>query len=218
MRQIIQFGKLTFTLIQLQLVFTFIFYYYQRSFIFYNRQYRRQCLYSIAADLNQELDFVDQFSDDNPKNYQIWFHRRAIVDTMHNASREIVFCDRVLAADAKNYHCWAHRQYIVKKYNIWEDELSRTDTLIKADARNNSAWNHRWFVLTQGPINFTSRPELLDREVQYTHSHIQDIQLNESAWNYLRGLAESFSILVEPIQKMYVIDCLFMRYYIILYI
>lgn len=151
--------------------------------------------------MNLELNFVDQFSDDNPKNYQIWYHRRAIVDTMNNASREISFCDRVLMADAKNYHCWAHRQYIVKKYCLWDGELERTDILIKEDIRNNSAWNHRWFVLVQGPVD-SSNPSVLEREVQYAHSHIKDVQLNESAWNYLRGLVEFFPSLVDSVKTM----------------
>lgn len=143
---------------------------------------------------------MDQFSDDNPKNYQIWYHRRAIVDTSRNASREISFCDRVLSADAKNYHCWAHRQYIVKKYGLWDGELDRVESLLTSDARNNSAWNHRWFVLTQGPGAISAA--VLDREVKYTHSHVQDVQYNESAWNYLRGLVEAYPTLDAPIKTM----------------
>jgi hypothetical protein len=33
----------------------------------------------MEIDLNNELTFMDSFAQDNPKNYQIWFHRRAVV-------------------------------------------------------------------------------------------------------------------------------------------
>jgi hypothetical protein len=59
--------------------------------------------------LGQELNFMDSFSEDNPKNYQIWYHRRAVVELIGNADSEKTFCDRVFSVDAKNYHAWAHR-------------------------------------------------------------------------------------------------------------
>jgi protein farnesyltransferase/geranylgeranyltransferase type-1 subunit alpha len=52
---------------------------------------------------------MDSFSEDNPKNYQIWYHRRAVVELIGNADLEKNFCDRVFSVDAKNYHAWAHR-------------------------------------------------------------------------------------------------------------
>ena len=73
------------------------------------RQYRRECLFTLNTDLNTELDYLDQFSEDNPKNYQIWYHRRAVVEHMGVAFRELKFCDQVFSVDAKNYHAWAHR-------------------------------------------------------------------------------------------------------------
>ena len=72
-------------------------------------QYRRECLRGLKWDLNQELDYMDIFAEDNPKNYQIWFHRRAVVEELGNGEREKEFCSKVFEVDAKNYHCWAHR-------------------------------------------------------------------------------------------------------------
>jgi protein farnesyltransferase/geranylgeranyltransferase type-1 subunit alpha len=59
--------------------------------------------------LNSELDYLEEFAEDNPKNYQIWYHRRSIVEKMGHVEREIAFCNKIFEIDAKNYHCWAHR-------------------------------------------------------------------------------------------------------------
>jgi protein farnesyltransferase/geranylgeranyltransferase type-1 subunit alpha len=56
-----------------------------------------------------ELDYIDEFADENPKNYQIWYHRRAITNVLKNPYRELEFSSNVLNVDAKNYHAWAHR-------------------------------------------------------------------------------------------------------------
>ena len=76
---------------------------------YFGRQYRRDCLRSINSDLSEEFLFMDAFAEDNPKNYQIWFHRRAIVEMSNDFSKELDFCAKVFEVDAKNYHAWAHR-------------------------------------------------------------------------------------------------------------
>ena len=63
-------------------------------------------------DLREELDFMDTFADDNPKNYQVWYHRRAIVERLGDPYNELEFCQKVFMIDAKNYHAWAHRLVI----------------------------------------------------------------------------------------------------------
>ena len=73
------------------------------------RQYRRVCLFELSKDLSAELDFMDTFSDENPKNYQIWHHRRVIAEKSREGKREADFTTKVFAVDAKNYHGWAHR-------------------------------------------------------------------------------------------------------------
>lgn len=52
---------------------------------------------------------MDSFSEDNPKNYQIWHHRRVIAERSRAGNREMEFTKRVFEVDAKNYHGWAHR-------------------------------------------------------------------------------------------------------------
>lgn len=56
---------------------------------------------------------MDLFAEENPKNYQIWHHRRVIVEELGDAKSELIFCSRVFKTDAKNYHAWAHRSFYV---------------------------------------------------------------------------------------------------------
>ena len=77
-----------------------------------DRQYRRETLTSLNYDLTKELDFLDSFAEENPKNYQIWFHRRSVVEKLNDPSREFSFTARVFLVDAKNYHAWSHRCFL----------------------------------------------------------------------------------------------------------
>lgn len=96
--------------------------------------------------------------------------------------------------DSKNYHAWAHRQWVVKTYNQWDGELEFIENLLVKDIRNNSAWNHRWFV-----VHGSTAPggnecgvvsiEVLMSELNYTFMKLERAFLNESCWNYLRGIA-----------------------------
>lgn len=80
------------------------------------RQYRRECLKFLSADLASELNFMDTFTEDNPKNYQIWYHRRAVVESYGNGEREREFCNKVFLVDSKNYHAWAHRYGLMTQF------------------------------------------------------------------------------------------------------
>lgn len=114
------------------------------------RQYRRECLRQLKSPLVDELDYMDQFAQENPKNYQIWHHRRATVIDLRAigalsdevlGKRELEFTEAVFEEDAKNYHAWAHRQWTIKEFNLWEIELPFINKCIEEDIRNNSAWN-----------------------------------------------------------------------------
>jgi len=180
-------------------------------------QYRRQCLYQTGADLQDELDYIDIFADDNPKNYQIWFHRRAISEKLGDGSRELPFCTKVISLDAKNYHAWAHRQWVLKTFGdelMWTEELKFVTGLIETDVRNNSAWNQRWFVVhnrfgqssapdaTAGS-EVSVPPEVVQREADFAWSWIYCAVYNESSWNYLRGLVTKYPhlLLSDTLQR-----------------
>jgi len=164
-------------------------------------QYRRECLVALGVDLNTELDYMDSYAVDNPKNYQIWYHRRVVVTKLNDPSRELPFCDQVLDEDSKNYHAWAHRQWVLNTYATmadsgrdawWQQEMDLLENLIALDVRNNSAWNQRWMVThkrtdtkREDPVRWAA---VLEAECAFAIKSIGRVKLNESSWNYLRGL------------------------------
>ena len=170
------------------------------SFPVIYRQYRRECLVALKIDLNTELDYMDTYAVENPKNYQIWYHRRVIVARLGDATRELGFCDQVLEEDSKNYHAWAHRQWVLNTFAgvgsgneaWWGAELDLIENLLALDVRNNSAWNQRWMVVhRRSDKDRSDRAQFsfdLLTEVAYTVKSIGKVRLNESSWNYLRGL------------------------------
>ncbi|RWS31846.1 protein farnesyltransferase/geranylgeranyltransferase type-1 subunit alpha-like protein [Leptotrombidium deliense] len=148
--------------------------------------FRRILLQSLKKDLREELRFLENVILDNHKNYQVWQHRKALIQMLNEASDEKRFTEDILKIDSKNYHCWQHRQWFVQQFNLWDGELQFLEQLINDDIRNNSAWNHRFFV-----INNTcslSDMQVVEQEVNFTISKIKLTPHNESAWNYLRGI------------------------------
>lgn len=71
---------------------------------------------------------------------------------------------------------------------------------MKDDVKNNSAWNQRYFVVNS-TTGFTE--EALSREVEYTLGKIKLLPDNESAWNYLRGYANEFTIRTQILIKSF---------------
>lgn len=63
-----------------------------------------------------ELLFLDEFIEDNRKNYQVWRHRQLLVeyllpdeDAKVIGTREMEFVGHILSFDEKNYHAWTYR-------------------------------------------------------------------------------------------------------------
>jgi protein farnesyltransferase/geranylgeranyltransferase type-1 subunit alpha len=76
-----------------------------------------------------DLDLASTLGGDNPKNYQIWYHRRALLEQHGIADfleSELSYIVEVLEEDSKNYHAWSHRQWIIQTANdekVWKDEM-----------------------------------------------------------------------------------------------
>lgn len=152
--------------------------------------FRRRCLESLGATAGRwaaELALVRRVAAENPKNYQLWYHRQATIRHTRDASAELAWCAEMVDEDSKNYHAWSYRQWVVAEFGLWDGELAYTEETIAADPRNNSAWNHRMFVLESKKL-LASR-EVAEREVEFAARLIAKAPNNESPWNYLRGIA-----------------------------
>jgi len=148
--------------------------------------FKRLVIEAISYDMHKEMVDTYEMSKNHPKNYQIWYHRRWLVQQTQDASNELSFTAEILAEDAKNYHAWSHRQWVIKTFNLFENELAYVETLITGDVRNNSAWNQRYFVVHH---NGLTKDSILN-EIIYAQSKICLSPNNECPWNYMIGLCK----------------------------
>ncbi|KND00688.1 uncharacterized protein SPPG_03810 [Spizellomyces punctatus DAOM BR117] len=149
-------------------------------------KYRQDAVIARDADLLKELEFVEEMAEDQPKSYQTWHYRQAIIRKLGDASREVEFINRMLHIDSKNYHAWSYRQWVISTFDLWDGEMADTNRFLDMDVRNNSAWNQRYWVLKNRPSGFTD--EDIAAEVKYALEMIYLAPRNESPWAYLRGI------------------------------
>lgn len=76
----------------------------------------RDILKALSCNLLDELAYTEEIMIDNPKNYQVWHHRRVIVEWLNDSSHELALTEEILGMDAKNYHAWQHRQWAMKAF------------------------------------------------------------------------------------------------------
>ena len=147
----------------------------------------------------------------SPKNYQIWYHRRALLEyrfkgkdesdavALQVAKTELEYVDKILGDDSKNYHAWSHRQWIIRTLNnpeLWSSEIEYSHSKVLSDPRNNSAWNQRWFALHEGKVSNAAASkgssilsfDKAKEEAHYALSGAKVDPYNESPWRYLIGV------------------------------
>lgn len=161
---------------------------------------RRQAIEALLSSkpndfdeiLFEELEFIRKNLQENPKNYQAWFHRQRCLELLGTNSKDIFSiiqgeldsCDLTGHEDQKNYHLWQYRQWLLLAFSDYctiDTELALTSRIIRKDLLNNSAWNHRAFI-------FKMHPGLLNLEEERTFVKAllsADPVLNESAQVYL---------------------------------
>ena len=107
--------------------------------------YRRKWLDEIGTpeDWKWEIVFLNSIGVELEKNYQIWHHRRCIVQTLNDPSAEKDYLDTIFESDDKNYHAWSYRVWLIQHFNLFEGELEFIDELIQNNPLNNSAWSYR---------------------------------------------------------------------------
>lgn len=170
--------------------------------------FRRLCLEALHSDMSAELAFVTRAALASPKTYQIWYHRRVVVERLGDASHEKAFTERVLADDSKNYHAWSHRQFVLQHFGLWEGELQFVEGLLDDDVRNNSAWNQRWFVVKS--TTGYEAPGVMQRELDFAMRYARQAPNNESPVNYIRGIMRlpSFDADALDVVTKFVLDLL----------
>jgi len=86
--------------------------------------HRRLCIdYLPNIDLHKELKWVDSITLENQKNYQIWHHRKVLIEKLNDPSHEKKLLDEIFEDEPKNFHAWCHRIWVVRRFNLFEGEF-----------------------------------------------------------------------------------------------
>lgn len=149
-----------------------------------------------------ELAYATAMALENPKNYQVWNHMRLVSQHLGDVSveRNVRATGEALALDAKNIHAWTHRLWVTRTFpkTTRDAERAFTERMIDDDVRNNSAWNQRFAVtfLTSSSrddddvLRDEETTDVVSKELAFAETKIALAPDNESAWNYLRGVAD----------------------------
>jgi len=151
---------------------------------------RRECIDQIS-DINFDLEikWLDKIMIKTSKCYQIWHHRKVLIDKYNDCSHEKNILKNVYDSDTKNFHAWTHRIWMIRRFNNTEGEIEFIENCLKEDIKNNSVWNYRFFLINylyiQDKNNFNEI--IIPKEIEYSLEKIKICPVNESAFCYLRG-------------------------------
>ena len=149
---------------------------------------RRECLDKVKEiDPQQELYWLDSIMIQFQKNYQIWHHRKLLIEKMNDVSHEKPILDSVFQYEPKNFHAWTHRIWMIRRFNNVENEFDFIEFMLKNDIKNNSVWNYRFF-LVQFTNNNKLNKDIVEKEIKYALEKIQKNPINECPYCYIRGL------------------------------
>ena len=153
---------------------------------------RRQCINQIKEiDINQELKWLDNQMVENQKNYQIWHHRKLLIEKMNDPSHEKNVLNEVFSSEPKNFHAWSHRIWMIRRFNNIEGEFEFIEDMLNNDIKNNSVWNYRFFLI-QYINNNNIDKNIVEQEIKYAIDKIKKCPLNECPYCYIRGFITKF--------------------------
>lgn len=134
------------------------------------------------------MEYLNDIALDLEKNYQIWHHRRCIMEVFQkNFNQEKEFLEEIFDSDAKNYHAWSYRIWLIERFQLWDGELEFVEHMLDDDVTNNSVWSYRFFIVNK--TNKTFDKLVVNHEIDYViNKRLRSNLLNESAWVYMRGM------------------------------
>jgi len=158
--------------------------------------HRRICLDNLKEiEYKDELLWLDSITVENQKNYQIWHHRKTLVEKLNDPSHEKEILNEVFEEEPKNFHAWCHRIWVVRRFSLFDGELDYIEDKLKEDIRNNSVWNYRFFIINNSILTITD--EIINSEINYALYKIKQVPFNESPYSYIRGLLKPISNILK---------------------
>jgi len=153
---------------------------------------RRECIDKVKEiDPQSELNWLDELMVPNQKNYQIWHHRKLLIEKLNDSSHEKRVLDDVFQSEPKNFHAWTHRIWMIRRFNNIEGEFDFIDKMLEQDIKNNSVWNYRFFLVQFVNGNKLDK-EIIEKEIKYAIEKIKKNNINECPYCYIRGYINKF--------------------------
>ena len=155
--------------------------------------WRRECIRELNA-FECELQWINRYTMDCPKNYQLWYHRQCIVGELLNLHvkgakeikcEELEFLAEEFERNPKNYHAWQYRQWLLMRISDpdLEREYEMCMLLLRKDPHNNSVYNHLVFISKhfdrQDLLLPDSFMQTLDQENDSLRAYKQFVTLNQ---------------------------------------
>ena len=157
---------------------------------------RRHCLSDIEEiNIYDEIEYLNMIILNYPKTYQVWHHRRLLIDKLNECSQEKKILQKILDEDDKNFHCWSHRIWMIRRFNNAEGEFEFIDKMLEIDVKNNSVWNYRFFLVEYVNKNKKSKDlsdNIIKNEIKYAFNKIKYCLLNESPFSYINGFINKY--------------------------
>ena len=153
---------------------------------------RRECIDKVKEiDPLQELNWLDDMMVENQKNYQIWHHRKLLIEKLNDCSHEKKVLNDIFDSEPKNFHAWSHRIWMIRRFNNTKGEFEFIDNMLKSDAKNNSVWNFRFFLVQFTNDNKLNK-DIIEKEIKYAIDKIKLCPINECPYCYIRGYITKF--------------------------
>lgn len=81
--------------------------------------YRRKLIEEMKIPIEDEMAWLQEVGFAMEKNFQIWHHRRCIVEFLSDDTKlddEMDFLSEIFESDRKNYHAWSYRMWLVERF------------------------------------------------------------------------------------------------------
>eukprot|EP00835_Amoeboradix_gromovi_P005250 NODE_477_length_7951_cov_0.254075.p1 type:complete len:279 gc:universal NODE_477_length_7951_cov_0.254075:5955-6791(+) len=134
----------------------------------------------------------------NPDYYTLWNDRREMIPTNFDFKEELEWLIEILKVQPKSYWAWNHRLWCLSKVNlalVWDKEMEIIQMYLKKDGRNFHVWDYRKRILTKRFGNIWSNAEVLEAELDFTFSKVEENFSNYSALHWRSKTLESLSLL-----------------------
>ena len=89
---------------------------------------RRECLDKVKEiNLMDELKWLDDECIKEQKNYQLWHHRKLLIEKMNDVSQEKKLLDKIFKSEPKNFHAWnkLNHNAIANEINYTIDKIRK---------------------------------------------------------------------------------------------